>query len=285
MFGYIKPYIPDLRVREHEMYRGLYCGLCRSMGKHTGQISRMTLSYDFVFLAAVRSVLSKDTVCPKLRRCMVHPLKKRACICDNTSLKYCAGAAALLTAAKLDDDIADSKGINKFMQKLLRPFVKLPLKKALKCESVPRDEVYSCLEKLSELEKSGCPSIDGPADLSGELLSAVFSCGLPEREARIAAVIGKSAGRYIYVMDAADDKEKDKKTGNYNPLNIENVEKEALSSAVRLELEKMEAAVNLMDFTGKPELEGIIKNIIYEGLPKNADALFGGKDIKHDRSL
>ena len=56
------------------------------------------------------------------------------------------------------------------------------------------------------------------------------------------------------------------------------MENKDLSTAVRLELEKMEAAVNLMDFTGKPELEGIIKNIVYEGLPKNADAIFGRKE-------
>ena len=54
MFGYIKPLTPELRIREHECYRAYYCGLCRAMGKCTGQCSRMTLSYDFVFLAAVR---------------------------------------------------------------------------------------------------------------------------------------------------------------------------------------------------------------------------------------
>ena len=57
MFGYVRPYVPDLRVREHELYRAVYCGLCRSMGKHTGCASSFTLSYDFVFLAAVRMVL------------------------------------------------------------------------------------------------------------------------------------------------------------------------------------------------------------------------------------
>lgn len=282
MFGYIKPYIPDLRVREHEMYRGLYCGLCRSMGKHTGCASQMTLSYDFVFLAAVRAVLQKDTVNPCLRRCAVHPLKKRTCICDNASLKYCAAAAAVLTEAKLWDDINDSKGAKKLLSGLLLPFARHGLKKAEEGVAVPKNEVKAYLEKLSSLERESCPSIDEPADVFGDLLAVIFSYGLPEREGRIASVIGKSAGRYIYVVDAADDREKDLKSGNYNPLNLRPIETEDLSLAVRLELERAEAAVNLMDFTGKPELEGIIKNIIYEGLPKIADELFVGKDKKHD---
>ncbi len=280
MFGYIKPYIPDMKVREHEMYRGLYCGLCRSMGKHTGTLSRMFLSYDFVFLAAVRSVLEKDTVCPSLKRCMVHPLKKRCCVCDNNSLRYCAASAALLTSAKLMDDVNDSSGVKRIISRLLHALIRPSEKRAVKNNSVPEKEIYEFLRKLSELEGSKCSSVDDPADIFGDLLSAVFSYGLPEKEARIASVIGKSAGRLIYVLDAADDKLKDEKTGSYNPLNIEHVDVNDLSLAVRLELERMAAAVELMDFNGMPELEGIIKNTVYEGLPKNADGVFGGKEKK-----
>ena len=280
MFGYIKPYIPDLRVREHEMYRAMYCGLCRSMGKHTGCLSKLTLSYDFVFLAAVRAVLLKNTVCPGLCRCAVHPLKKRPCIADNEALKYSASAAAVLTAAKVEDDIKDSKGLKKIAARLALPAARSFEKKALKNYSIPKDEIISCLEKLSELEKNNCPSLDSPADTFGDLLAVVFSFGLPEKESRIAAAIGKCAGRYIYVMDAADDREKDKKSGNYNPLNISPLDNDSLSLAVRLELENMALSAELIDYSGKPELENIIKNIIYEGLPKEADKLFNGKENK-----
>ena len=57
MLGYIRTSQGELRVREYEVYRALYCGLCKHMGKCTGQCSRMTLSYDFVFLAALRSII------------------------------------------------------------------------------------------------------------------------------------------------------------------------------------------------------------------------------------
>ena len=36
MFGYIRPLVGEMKVRENEMFRAVYCGLCRSMGKHTG---------------------------------------------------------------------------------------------------------------------------------------------------------------------------------------------------------------------------------------------------------
>ena len=59
MFGYIKPQIPELKVKEHELYKATYCGLCRAMGKRTGCMSKMTLSYDFVFLVLLRKVAEK----------------------------------------------------------------------------------------------------------------------------------------------------------------------------------------------------------------------------------
>ena len=83
MFGYIRPLVGEMKVRENEMFRAVYCGLCRSMGKHTGCASRMTLSYDFVFLAIFRAALTDTAFIPEAHRCAVHPLKKRAMAADS----------------------------------------------------------------------------------------------------------------------------------------------------------------------------------------------------------
>ena len=78
MFGYIKVERDELRVREYEYYKATYCGLCRSMGKCTGQCSRMLLSYDFTFLAGVRMALCGEKPQFKRRRCIAHPLRRRS---------------------------------------------------------------------------------------------------------------------------------------------------------------------------------------------------------------
>lgn len=275
MFGYIRPFVPDLRVREHELYRAIYCGLCRSMGRHTGCASRLTLSYDFAFLCAVRMVLERTEKKVKISRCALSPLKRRPIMEDNPALAYCASAAAVLTKAKIQDDIADSKGIKKLPSRLLLPTANGMAKKALKhTPTLPTDEIEKELSLLSHLEKELCPSLDTVADAFGRLLSAIFSSGLSEPERAIAASLGRSVGRIVYVLDAADDRERDKEKGNYNPLNIAPISAEALSVAVRLELSRAEAAVNLMDFGGMPELSELIRNTIYEGLPKRADQIF-----------
>ena len=50
MFGYIRPKIPELKVREYDQYKGIYCSLCKRMGKEYGIASRFALSYDSTFL-------------------------------------------------------------------------------------------------------------------------------------------------------------------------------------------------------------------------------------------
>lgn len=278
MFGYIKPFVPDLRVREHELYRAIYCGLCRSMGRHTGCASRLTLSYDFAFLCAVRLTLEKTKMDVKVTSCALSPWKRRPIMEDNPALAYCAAAAAILTKEKVQDDINDSKGLEKLAPRLLMPAAKGMAKRALKLDStLPVKEISDGLSRLSQLEAEGCPSVDLVADCFGDVLSAIFAHGLSGSDKAVASAIGKSIGRVIYVLDAADDMEKDKKKGNYNPLNIEPMSPESLSLAVRLELSRAEAAVNLMDFEGSIELRELIYNILYEGLPKEADRIFGKK--------
>lgn len=283
MFGYVKPYVPDLRVRENEMYRALYCGLCRSMGVHTGCISRLTLSYDFVFLAAVRCVLEKCPVEVKAGRCAVHPLRRRPIIQDNSALAYSAACAAVLARAKTEDDVRDTHGMRRLFSKLLLLPTGRMEKKALREADVPRDTIYNCLSRLSSLEDAMCPSLDDTADTFGDLLAAVFAHGLEGSEKRIAETVGKSIGKYIYVIDAADDAEDDKKSGSYNPLNISPVSPDALSAAVRLELEGAAAAAELIDTGSYPELGEIIRNTLYEGLPKIADKIFKKCDHQQEK--
>ncbi|MBQ4067274.1 MAG: hypothetical protein IJD22_06485, partial [Clostridia bacterium] len=242
----------------------------------------LTLSYDFAFLAAVRLVLDRQSdIKVKVTRCGASPLKRRPVMEDNSTLAYCAAASALLTREKVLDDINDSRGAERFRARLLRSPAESMAKKAEKTPSgLPVAEVRDALGELSRLEEEGCPSVDSCADCFGRALSCVFSFGLGGAEKHIAEAVGMSVGRLIYVMDAADDREKDKKTGSFNPLNIEPISNESLSCAVRIELSKALNAVNLMDFEGMTELRELIYNILVEGIPKEADRIFFGSDRK-----
>ncbi|MBR5615642.1 MAG: hypothetical protein IKW66_02370, partial [Clostridia bacterium] len=130
MFGYVRPYPPELKLREYEYYRGVYCGLCRAMGRCTGQCSRLTLSYDLVFLALTRMALlggnpdGSDSNEPRAvrfekKRCLPHPLRRRASLQAGAVTDYVACAAAVLGYHKILDDRQDETGSKRLRARLL----------------------------------------------------------------------------------------------------------------------------------------------------------------------
>ena len=274
MFGYVKVTQAELKVKEYEFYRGVYCGLCRSMGKCTGQCSRMALSYDFAFLAIVRLALTGEEISFERKRCGVHPLRKRSVMSQNPQLEFCAYAASILNYHKLLDDKNDEKGIKKLRASLFMPTARSGRKKALKHGYGELDgKVSELLRSLAEFEELGEISVDTPAEIFGKILGEICSFGLEGTEARIASSLGSHVGRWIYIADALDDMADDKKLGRYNPILLmygseipSSDQRASIEDALKNELYEAEAAVDLMDFSDCA-LKNIVQNIIYLGMP------------------
>jgi len=284
MFGYVRAEVSELRVKEHEYYKGTYCGLCKAMGKCTGQCSRMSLNYDFTLFALLRIALAGEVTSFSQERCVAHPLKKRNVMKRNAELDYSAYASAILTYHKVMDDIADSAFPKRlFLRLFVLPTARRMRRRALKSSEELRLLDRSCAEllgKISALEKENCKSADIPAALFGELLSELLSHGLGGSEKRIAASIGKSVGRWIYIADALDDVDEDIRTGNYNPF-IElyegkrptEAQAEDIVLAIKNGLFEAEAAADLIDLDGKETLRNIIFNILYLGMPSRIEKI------------
>lgn len=275
MLGYVKTDSQELRMREYHYYRALYCGLCHRMGKCTGNCSRMTLSYDFVFLAAVRLALAGESPEIKKQRCFLHPFRPRPTAQKCQALDYCADASALLVYHKLLDDLHDERGLKKLRAVLMRPFLSPAYRRAKKRYPSLDTVIDGHLKKLSEYESTAdFAGADALAEQFGLLMRAVFSEGLSGTNARIAAEIGSAIGHWIYLADAADDFAEDRKRGRFNPylrLFGETPTKgdwENLRLALTALLCKAESAVLLIDDYPAPELREILSNILYLGLPQ-----------------
>ncbi len=272
MFGYVKPNITELKVRDHELYKATYCGLCKTMGKNTGCVSKFTLNYDFVFLALLRMAMTGEKAEIKMRRCAVHPLKKRPMLEPNEALKFSAKTSVILTRSKLKDNINDSKGLSRAKAKIVG-LVSIFLKKTDKNLLPLQEKISSCIDELTNLEKTNSDSLDLTANTFGDLLGAVSSFGIEGANARIVYDIAFHLGKLIYILDACDDFEKDKKTGSFNVIKnafgdeINDETKELLRLSMMLELEKMSRSVELLDFSEYNDVERIIKNITYIGMP------------------
>lgn len=278
MFGYVKPDIPELKVKDNELYKATYCGLCKTMGKCTGCMSRLTLNYDFVFLALVRMVLENVKGNVRMRRCMLHPLKKRPVLDTNVSLEYSSKTSAILTKLKFKDNINDSHGFSRLKAKIAAT-VSLLFKKTDESLAPLEKKVGECIDKLSVYEKENGDSVDTAADIFGELLAEVSSFGLDGANYRIAYDIGRHLGRWIYVIDACDDFSNDIKNSSFNPIvnafgkEITEDTAETMKCALCLELEAMSKSVELIDFSLHNDVERIVKNVIYDGMKNETEKI------------
>ena len=297
MLGYIRTDAPELRLRDSECYRAIYCGLCRQMGKCTGQCSRFSLSYDFAFLAAFRMSLTNESLDLQKKRCFVHPLKKKSMAVDSDTLAYCADASAILTYHKCKDDVSDEKGFKKLRARAATGVFSKAYRRAKRRYPALDTAVRSLLQELNDYEKniSAPPSADAPAAIFGNLMAAVCSESLEGVEARIAKTFGRAIGHWIYLIDAADDYRDDIKSGSFNPFvrlfGNEMTEEDVNSIAVSLKryLTDAEGAFLLIDNFPAPEVREILCNILYLGLPKVADRIlqqaWKGETEEHEKSV
>ena len=271
MFGYVKPLESELLVREYELYRAIYCGVCRSLRKETGIFSSMLLSYDTVFLALCRMLLKDNALNCKKKACIAHPFRKRACLCNDPDLSYAARVYAILSYEKLRDTLHDGGFFKKCFALFWLPYFKRAKRRA----ALPAlaEKIRLHLDELYALEKDKAASVDLPAEAFGAMLGEIFKEGVEEDKAEAYYQIGLHLGRYIYIADAAEDREKDKKKKNYHPFLLlygdaynQKDTNQNIYTALLYELQQLANYVETLPFGQKAAAEHIIKNTVYLGL-------------------
>jgi len=106
VFGYVKAYKPELRIKEFEFYKAVYCSLCRDLGKKYGLVSRFSLSYDFTFLSLLHMSLRGGPAPTERKACVCNPLKKCNFLCSGELPEMPTAAAEIMLYSKLNDNIA-----------------------------------------------------------------------------------------------------------------------------------------------------------------------------------
>lgn len=218
MLGYVRAYRPEMKFKDFDAYKGVYCSLCKTIGKRYGLIARLTLSYDFTFLAIIRMAVSEEKfkMCPS--RCSFNPLKKcYDCSRDNAELEYTADASMLTFYFKIKDNIADSGFFKKFLCKMIMPYANHIYKKAKRNNPEIAARLSDLMEAQARLEQDEA-SLDEAADISAKMLSAMLVDKTGSSDSTALGRLGYYLGRWVYIIDAVDDCEDDIKGGSFNPL-------------------------------------------------------------------
>ncbi|WP_448375426.1 DUF5685 family protein [Fervidobacterium sp.] len=279
MFGYVKPMKIELKLRELNEFKAFYCGVCTSL-QRARYLAKFFLSYDSIFFALLLTSLKGKTLSYRKRFCEIGFRKVAYFESDDISLA--ATNFILLLKYKLLDDVKDE-----------RNFVKLVLLSILK--NFPgenphlEERLTGLLAELGILERYQVPSIDQPANIFGEIV-AIFFHNLEDisPEQKVVLVnLAKHVGRWIYVLDAFDDLEKDVQKRNYNPFLLQFKYEE--SADIRQFIDKIRPQVreylfkilddvilayNLLELK---TYKGILDNIVYLGLFEETERILNGK--------
>jgi hypothetical protein len=299
MLGYVTTEKQELKLREYEIYRGYYCGVCKSIGRRYGQLPRMALSYDAAFLAMVLAGLEEEPDQPTKEHCIIHPIKKNTTL-RNEAIDYAADVMLILTWYKLLDDATDE---NKASSKALLALMKPIFKKLKKARGPLCDEISGHLSDLNRLEGQKSGNLDQVSETFAKILEAVLVAGpVPSGDQgqvqttrRSLARLGYHLGKWIYLMDAWDDLEDNLKTGAYNPfLYRYGYEKDETPEMFRARIKEacewnllvccgeMGKALDLLEIKKN---SSIIENIVYLGLLRRTENALRKEDEKNGESL
>ncbi len=277
MFGFVVPDKSELKMKEYEMYKAVYCSLCKTMGKQYGLIARLSLSYDFTFMALLEIGLVDGCDNVLNKHCVYNPLKKCKFLENKNALNKTSAFFAISLYYKMLDNVHDEKGIKKLVFLIL---VKLFKRHYIKAKNnYPKfDEIASnYIEKQNQLESNKCNNIDEISEPTANMLGLAFKELSPENSEPIYK-LGYCIGKWIYLTDAAADIEKDIKHGGYNVLS--NSCKTKLSAIEKINPILnfcMHEAANAFNEIKFYKYKDIVGNIIYLGLSYAVKTVFKEK--------
>ena len=278
MFGYVVPLRGELKVRELDAYQGIYCGLCHTLGRRYGFFPRLLLNYDFAFLAMVLAQPG-EKVGLERRRCVACPFRGKQVCPSRPGLDTAADESIILTYWKLRDSVADRGIFRGLPARLLSLLLRRAYRKAALLRPDFDRQTVACLEELHALEKDKTPSLDRTADTFARILAGAAPTTGEEVRDRALGQMLYHVGRWIYLVDAWDDLDGDRKSGSYNPLLLRFPDgPEAHQEEVRLTLRhSLNLAVSAYHLTDAGPWNGVIMNILCLGLPMVEEAVFTGQ--------
>lgn len=273
MFGYIKPCQPELRVKELDAYKAVYCGLCGQLGRSFGPAARLTLSYDFTFLSMLYWTVNPEPIAVERRRCYGNPLKKLPICTGGEALELGADVAAIMIYYKLLDNIQDGGFLTKIGWSVPRPLVAAAGRAAARRRPDYAAVIEAGIADQNRLERERADSVDAACAPTASVLGGIFAL-LSEQDSqrRVLERLGYLMGRVVYLCDALDDLEQDVRRGGYNPIALghrlaeggdwDEARQAAVASLYMTigEAEKTLALLELHDFAP------IIENIVTLGL-------------------
>lgn len=277
MFGYVNADKNEMTDEERSTYQAYYCGLCRELKRQAGAGAQICLNYDITFLAILLSGLYEPDEVTEPFRCRLHPTKKRF-FHESEVMQYAASMNIVLSYYKLLDDYQDDhKTSRKKIANRFEPVVKRV------CEEYPRQTqaIEDFVRDLSDAEYRQEDNLTVLSALSGDMLGELFCYKEEDVWNESLRSMGYYLGKFIYLLDAYDDMEKDRKNHSFNPM-LRAIDKDPAYDAFCRQVLVSLIAECTKEFERLPILKNasILRNILYSGIWTKYDMIQARRDHK-----
>ena len=258
MFGFVTVNADDLQPQESERYHQVYCGLCHTLGKSLGQHTRAALSNDLAFLALLLMSLYEPQETLHETGCIMHPVKKRAWT-TNEYVEYAADLTVALAYHKcLDDWEDDASRLSRAAASALEgSYRTVKERHPQQCATIEQG-----LARIRHVEAADTRDPDAAANLFGTILGSLFVYR-DDRWKDALFATGYNLGRFIYLMDAAYDLDKDRKSGSYNPFAETPLPPEEIRTLLTVYAGQAAAAFEKLPCVQDAHL---LRNVLYSGV-------------------
>ena len=213
MFGYVRADTPYLYIKDDNLYRAMYCGVCKGISEVCGQSARMGLSYDVTFLSIILHNLAGIDVTIEKSHCLTHCIRSRQMANVDEMTRQLGALNTALVYYKYTDDIADGdRGRGK------RLWFKKGFRRVKKLYPEIAEIVRRNMQAQEEIENAEVDSVDRAADATANMLAEFCDYALGDKTTEFSHNLFYTLGKWIYLIDALDDYDKDVKKGAYNPF-------------------------------------------------------------------
>ena len=253
MDGRMRPYLPELTIRDYNIYQWYLRGVQYQLNTTYGLYSCSQLQHNGVLFALLSdSLAGREATCKKVR--LPWTLCWRPMMCQTQGIRLAAQVEVLLGWHKLQDRRSDELP---FKQRVKRTIDRILLRRAYE-KAVQENPA---LERLFEQEQEQAMS-----NIYGALYSTLATDENSQRKSM--RYIGSCIGRVFYLLDKAGRVADDKRAERYNVYLVNGVEDPgaALENARR---QSLAAANDLVRAYGMLDVKlnkSLIDNIMILGL-------------------
>ena len=281
MFGYLNVEKERLTQGEYGLWHTFLCGVCLSAKRLLNNSSRLTSNYDINFFNVLfHSYLNIDVEIYN-DKCAASPFKKRPLLRPDEITDKLAQANVILMYYNLLDDKRD--GGMSLKKRAAFNLLKKPFSKASQAAPQLARTIENRYRELARLGEEDCRVLDMVCEPFSALTRdfAVWALG-EENVGEYILNLCYNIGKWIYLIDALDDLEKDYARKNYNPLvaclggfesasDFVEKNRETLDFVFMTTLNKTAESFNDCNLT---KYVCVLKNVIYEFIRNKTKTVF-----------